>query len=152
MTLEGARRNVMRIHVYLLAILLVLATTSGCTRTVGQEFDVSAAKNIHVGSTNMTTVEQYLGPPLNRESLRGQEIWHYNFVRSTAKPTATAFIPLVGPMMQGAYTGNVDSQTIDIRFNRNIVSSCLLTTSSKQSNDALVQNYSGNIVQRNCDE
>jgi len=142
----------MRILLYLFCIELVVGATSGCTRTAGQEFDISAAKNIHVNSTDMMTVERYLGPPLNRQSIHGKETWYYSFVNSSAAPTAKAFIPLVGPMMQGAYTGNVDSRSVSITFDRNIVASCVITTSSNKSNDALIGSYSGNTVQKNCDE
>lgn len=132
---------------------LLLFALSGCTRDVGQKFDVSGASNIHVGVSDMEAVQRYLGPPPGRSKAYGVENWSYQYTHVDVAPTATAFIPYVGPMLQGAYKSNTSSQSVSVTFRGNIVESCTLIVSSGKSSDAMMIGRGGvnSSETGNCD-
>lgn len=134
---------------------LLLFALSGCSRDFGQKFDVSGASNIHVGVSDMEAVQRYLGPPRQQSKAYGAEVWSYQYTHVDVAPTAIAFIPIYGTMLQGAYKSNTSSQSVSVIFRGNIVESCTLIVSSGKSSDAGVASLGLSGVNssetRNCD-
>lgn len=103
---------------------------SACGSTAGQQFSVNAARQIKPGVTNKDEVTRFLGAPLSRVSINGEDTWTYTYARSSMGLGAQNFIPVVGPFLPGAQSASYDMRSIKIDFHGDIVSKCTLTISS----------------------
>ena len=110
--------------------VVALGLLSACTSTAGQQFSVNAARQIRPGVTDKSQVQSYLGQPLSRVNINGEDTWTYSYANTSVDIGAQNFIPIVGPFLPGAQGASYDVSSVTINFRGDIVSKCTLTTSS----------------------
>lgn len=116
------------------AVGLALVALAACTTTSGENFSASSATQIHAGVTDRSTVVRYLGQPYRRDiAPNGDETWLYIYNETTFSPTATFFVPFIGPSLQGSGRGTALNRQLTISFHGDIVSSCRLFVSNNSA-------------------
>ncbi len=105
----------------------------GCGTTTGRDFTVGSATNIHPGVTTREQVVGYLGQPYTRATNNGAETWTYTYSAFNPRLGAQAFVPFVGGMLPGAFNADTQSRSVNVTFERGIVATCQMSTSSGQS-------------------
>lgn len=121
------------------AVLLVALDMigAGCTSTSGNDFSTAGAAQIRSGVTDKATVIRYLGQPYQRAiDPSGDETWTYSFSQVGISPTATFFIPFVGPQLANSARSTVDTRMVTISFKADIVASCHLYVSNNAATGA----------------
>lgn len=113
---------------------VVAVCLSGCFgMKTGQKFDDSSVKNIRTGKTTKAEVIQKFGQPPTRNSTGGgKETWSYQYQEIKSHATAASYVPVVN-IFAGGGKSKMESQTLIVNFEGDIVSACTYGKSSSGS-------------------
>jgi len=119
-----------------ISLFLVVGCASTGNRVLKEETSDSVSEKIVKGETTQEEVKMMYGDPMTtRFTDSGNQVWHYEFVKSHAK--ATSFIPVVNMFSAGA---EGDKKELVVFFDSaGIVRNYSMSTSKVETNTGFIQ-------------